>query len=114
MRRGFQDAAKLRGILADYFQSRFGMDAEVGVRRSLSTRVHSKKGGISPEQRARQELLHGVQFVFDLQPQPAAAREEIAAGRRLNQANDDCWRVLVMQSNCGEAGCLGAFRPVSE
>ena len=79
--RGPELAGEAERVAGHDLQGARRVDAEVRVGRAFALIVHPEQRGLGREQRARQQFTHGVQLVFNLDPEPRALREEIPSRR---------------------------------
>ena len=98
------------GIGGHVFEGARGMHAEVGIGHPLALVVHAEEVGVLVEQRTREEIGHGMEFVFHVEAQFAAGIEEQLAVMGLDELGDVSREGV--EGDGGEPGAPGAFRPV--
>ena len=88
------------------------MHAEIRVGGSLAFVIHPEEFRVLRKQCARQEIVHRVKLVFDLQTEARTGLEKFAPGRRLNEPGHPLSRSAMVQGNGRKSGARGPGRPL--
>ena len=99
-------------LVRDDLQRGLRMRTAVCIRVAVSRRIQAEKFGILVDEFPRQQLPHGVQFIFHCQTKLSAARQKFFPCIAEHEITQDIKAPCRVQSNRRQAGLVRTIRPI--